>query len=77
MKLSTLALRTIPGAFILNAGIGKLKLDKDSAAGLQQMGATGVPAVKNLSPETFGKALAYGEIAVGAALLTPWSPTGW
>ncbi|GAB3849333.1 hypothetical protein [Nesterenkonia populi] len=71
MKLSTLALRTVPGAFILNAGIGKLKLDAESAAGLQGMAATGVPAVKNLPPEKFGKALAYGEIALGAALLTP------
>lgn len=72
MKLSTLALRTVPGVFILNAGIGKLKLDKDSAAGLQEMASTGVPAVKNLPPQKFGKALAYAEISLGAALLTPF-----
>ncbi|GAA4918301.1 hypothetical protein [Nesterenkonia rhizosphaerae] len=71
MKLSTLALRTIPGAFILNSGIGKLRLNAESAAGLQDMAATGIPAVKNLPPQKFGKALAWGEIGVGAALLTP------
>ncbi|WP_341805547.1 hypothetical protein [Nesterenkonia sphaerica] len=72
MNLSTLALRTLPGAFILNAGISKLKLDRDSAEGLQGMAATGVPAVEKLPPETFGKALAWGEIALGTALLTPF-----
>ncbi|NDK32478.1 hypothetical protein [Nesterenkonia haasae] len=71
MNISALALRTIPGAFILNAGISKLKLDGESAAGLQGMASTGVPAVKQLSPETFGKTLAWGEIALGSALLTP------
>ncbi|MGJ9372642.1 hypothetical protein [Nesterenkonia sp. CF4.4] len=72
MNISTLALRTVPGAFILNAGIGKLGLDAESAAGMQGMAATGVPAVKKLSPEQFGKALAWGEIALGSALLTPF-----
>jgi len=37
MKLSTALLRAVPGAFILNSGIGKLGLDEESAAGLQQM----------------------------------------
>ncbi|MCH8560131.1 MULTISPECIES: hypothetical protein [unclassified Nesterenkonia] len=72
MNMSTIALRTVPGAFILNAGIGKLGLDADSAAGMQGMAATGVPAVKQLSPEQFGKALAWGEIALGGALLAPF-----
>ncbi|GAA1154879.1 hypothetical protein [Nesterenkonia sandarakina] len=72
MNMSSVALRAVPGAFILNAGIGKLKLDAESAAGMQGMAATGVPAVKQLSPEQFGKALAWGEIALGSALLAPF-----
>jgi len=72
MDMSAIALRAVPGAFILNAGIGKLKLDAETAAGMQGMAATGVPAVKQLSPERFGKALAWGEITLGAALLTPF-----
>ena len=75
MKLSTALLRAAPGAFILNSGIGKLGLDEDSAAGLQQMAANGVPMVENMTPAQFGKFLSYGEIAVGSALLLPFVPT--
>lgn len=75
MKLDTALLRAVPGAFILNSGIGKLGMDEDSAAGLQQMAANGVPFVEELTPAQFGKFLSYGEIAVGAALLLPFVPT--
>ncbi|MDN5808174.1 MAG: hypothetical protein L0I80_06705 [Brevibacterium sp.] len=75
MQLSTALLRAVPGAFILNSGIGKLGIDEESAAGLQQMAATGVPMVENMTPAQFGKFLSYGEIAVGAALLLPFVPT--
>ena len=75
MKISTALLRAVPGAFILNSGINKLGLDEESAAGLQQMAANGVPMVENMTPAQFGKFLSYGEIAVGSALLLPFVPT--
>ena len=75
MRLDTALLRAVPGAFILNSGIGKLGLDEESAAGLQQMAANGVPLVEEMTPAQFGKFLSYGEIAVGAALLLPFVPT--
>lgn len=75
MKLDTALLRAVPGAFILNSGIGKLGIDEESAGGLQQMAANGVPMVENMTPAQFGKFLSYGEIAVGAALLLPFVPT--
>ena len=75
MRLDTALLRAVPGAFILNSGIGKLGLDEESAAGLQQMAANGVPMVEEMTPAQFGKFLSYGEIAVGAALLLPFVPT--
>ncbi|MGO1177506.1 MAG: hypothetical protein ACTMKZ_15125 [Brevibacterium aurantiacum] len=75
MRLDTALLRAVPGAFILNSGIGKLGLDEESAAGLQQMAANGVPFVEEMTPAQFGKFLSYGEIAVGAALLLPFVPT--
>lgn len=75
MKLDTALLRAVPGAFILNSGIGKLGMDEESAAGLQQMAANGVPFVEEMTPAQFGKFLSYGEIAVGAALLLPFVPT--
>ncbi|HJA59482.1 MAG TPA: hypothetical protein H9788_00040, partial [Candidatus Brevibacterium intestinavium] len=67
MKLSTALLRAVPGAFILNSGIGKLGMDEETAGGLQQMAANGVPMVENLTASQFGKFLSYGEIAVGSA----------
>src|SRR5699024_2538293 len=75
LKLSTALLRAVPGAFILNSGIGKLGMDEETAAGLQQMAANGVPMVENLTASQVGKFLSYGEIAVRSALLLPFVPT--
>src|SRR5690625_6487426 len=50
-------------------------MDEETAAGLQQMAANGVPMVENLTASQFGKFLSYGEIAVGSALLLPFVPT--
>ncbi|WP_246957767.1 DoxX family membrane protein [Brachybacterium sp. Marseille-Q7125] len=75
MSLTNTILRAVPGAFILNSGIGKLGMDAETAAGLQQMAKNGVPALGDLTPEQFAKFLSYGEIAVGAALLLPFVPT--
>lgn len=75
MKLSHLPLRLTTGAFILNSGVGKLQLDGESAAGLQQMGASAFPQLADLDPEQFGKVLSAAEIALGAALLLPFVPS--
>lgn len=75
MRIGNALLRAVPGAFILNSGIGKLGMDSETAAGLQSMAANGVPAVEKMSAEQFGKFLSYGEIAVGATLLLPFVPT--
>ncbi|PWH07864.1 hypothetical protein DEO23_04465 [Brachybacterium endophyticum] len=74
-SLSNTVLRAVPGAFILNSGIGKLGLPEEAAAGLQQMAAKGVPALGELSPKQFGWFLSLGEIAVGSSLLLPIVPT--
>ncbi|MDN5605020.1 MAG: hypothetical protein L0G59_06330 [Kocuria sp.] len=74
-SLSNLALRAIPGAFILNSGYGKLNLDEQTAGQLQSMAANAFPAVKDLDAETFGKALAYSEFVVGGALVIPVVPS--
>ncbi|MDO4917160.1 MAG: DoxX family membrane protein [Rothia sp. (in: high G+C Gram-positive bacteria)] len=72
--LSNAALRLTSGALILNSGIGKLSMDEGTYAYLQQMAKTGIPQVEQVSPKTFGKALAYSETALGAALLLPIVP---
>ena len=72
MRLSHVPLRLTTGAFILNSGLGKRGLDPGSAAGLQGMAAAAIPKAASLSPAQFGKAVSYGEMALGAALLTPF-----
>jgi len=74
MKLSHVPLRVATGAYILNSGLVKRNLSRETAEGMQGMAAAGVPQVKSLDPGTFGKALSAGEIALGAALLTPFVP---
>ena len=73
-KLSNAALRLTTGALVLDAGIKKLGADEGTYAYLQQMAATGVPAVAKLDPKTFGKLISYSETALGATLLTPFIP---
>jgi hypothetical protein len=75
MKLSHIPLRLSTGAFILNSGLGKQKLDRGTAAALQEMGSRAFPSLKQMAPEKFGKLLAYGETALGAALLLPFVPS--
>ena len=75
MRLTHIPLRLATGAFILNAGWGKRKLDKDSAAGLQAMAARVIPPVSRTDAEKFGKMLSYAEMTLGAALLTPLLPS--
>lgn len=66
------ALRLVSGAFILNAGIGKLDLAPEHAAGLQAAAGELIPQVADLTPERFGKYLSYSEIGLGAFLLAPF-----
>ena len=72
MRLSHVPLRLATGAFILNSGLDKRRIDRDSAAGLQGMASAAIPRLSALPPEQFGKALSLGEMALGAALLTPF-----
>jgi hypothetical protein len=75
MRVTHIPLRLSTGAFILNAGWGKRHLDKDSAAGLQAMAARVIPPVNRIDAEKFARMLSYAEMALGAALLTPFLPS--
>lgn len=75
MSFRNAVLRAVPGAFILNSGIGKLGMPAEVAEGMQKKASTGIPQLAEMPAEQFGKLLAYGEIAVGAALLLPFVPT--
>ena len=72
MSLSNAILRGVSGAYLLQSGYGKKDLPTEAAAGLQQFAATGVPQFEEWDADTFGKFVAYSEIGIGAALLTPF-----
>ena len=75
MKLSHIPLRLATGAFILNSGLSKRNLPPEAAGALQGMAANAVPRAKEMEPQVFGRTLSTGEIALGAALLTPFVPS--
>src|SRR3954447_25504080 len=70
-----IAPRIATGAFILNSGLGKRNVDEDTAAGLHGFAAGTYPFLKKIPPTTFAKVQSAAEIALGAALLTPFVPT--
>lgn len=70
--LKSVALRLIPGAYIANSGYSKLNMPAEASAGMQQMAATGVPALAKLPSDRFGHYVGLLELGVGGALLTPF-----
>ena len=74
MQMNRLPLRAITGAFILNSGIQKLQGGQEAAEHVHGFASAAYPEVKRMRPEQFTKLLAAGEIALGAALLTPKVP---
>lgn len=74
MRVSHVPLRASTGAFILNAGLAKKSLAPDGTEATQGMPGDAFPQLGSMSPDTFGKALIGGEIALGAVLLTPVVP---
>lgn len=71
-QLWHLPVRAVSGAFILNAGLNKLKAeDEEMAKGVHGMASTAYPGLSGVEPKTFTKLLGAGEVALGAALLTP------
>ena len=74
MNLANVPVRVATGAFILNSGLGKLKADEGTAQFLHGAAASTYPVFAGMEPKKFAKLLAVSEIAVGAALLTPFVP---
>jgi hypothetical protein len=67
--------RIAAGAFILNAGIGKLSANEETAARLHKMATGTYPFLGKLEPKDFARLLAVSEVALGAALLLPVVPS--
>lgn len=64
--------RVAAGLFVLNAGIGKLSADAESAKAVHAMASSSYPFLKVVPAVIFIKLLAVGEIAVGSLLLLPF-----
>lgn len=73
-RVSNQPIRLAAGAFILNAGIGKLRADEARAVGLHGMAKGPFPFFEKVPAERFARGLAVAEIALGAALVTPLVP---
>lgn len=73
-KLRRAPARIVTGAFILNAGVGKLKGNDETAKAIHGMAAGAYPALEKVPPNPFLKTLAVSEIALGSALLLPFAP---
>jgi hypothetical protein len=74
-KLWHVPVRLATGAFILNSGLSKRNVDKEHAERLHGFASGAYPQFQDMPPEQFVSMLSAGEIAVGAALLTPFVPS--
>jgi hypothetical protein len=75
IKAREIPTRLATGAFILNSGLGKRKVDAEHAAGLHGFAKGTYPFLAAQEPEAFVRKLSTGEIALGALLLAPVVPT--
>ncbi|KPC89814.1 membrane protein, partial [Streptomyces sp. NRRL F-6602] len=75
VKAWQVPLRLITGAFILHSGMEKWDGPDEQAQGVHGMARQTFPFLENIDAPRFLKLLAAGEIALGAALLTPAVPT--
>lgn len=70
-RLANLPGRITAGAFILNAGVGKLRADSETAARVHKMAVGTYPALERMDAQRFVKLLGVSEVALGGALLFP------
>ena len=75
MKLRNAPTRLATGAYILHTGWEKWHGDEDRAAAVHGMAASAFPVLNSMKSTDFLKTLSIGEMALGAALLTPFVPT--
>ncbi|HUR51411.1 MAG TPA: DoxX family membrane protein [Mycobacteriales bacterium] len=72
MRLSHIPLRLTTGAFLLSSGLNDLHTPPEAVAEVQKRAKEAFPQLPDVPPAVFGKGLAAGELALGAALLLPF-----
>lgn len=75
MRLRHIPVRLVTGAFILDAGINHADPDEQTAQQVHGMASGTYPFLSSFDPMMFTRLLGYGEVALGAALLTPVVPS--
>lgn len=71
MYLRNVPMRLATGAFILNSGIEKWSGGREQAEAVHGMASNAFGVVKDIDPTLFLRGLSVGEVALGAALLSP------
>lgn len=72
MKLRNIPTRLATGAYVLHSGMDKWNAGPEVAAGIHGFAAGAYPQVRDMPATTFLRTLSVGELAVGAALLSPF-----
>ena len=72
MKLRNIPTRLATGAYILHSGMDKWNAGPEMAAGLHGFASGAYPQLRDVPATQFLRTLSVGELAVGAALLTPF-----
>jgi hypothetical protein len=62
------------GAFVVNSGVSRFGADDAAMKRLQTSAAKLVPQVERMSPRTFSRAVAAGEVTLGTAIMLPLVP---
>ncbi|MFE7429171.1 hypothetical protein ACF1BP_26625 [Streptomyces sp. NPDC014735] len=75
IELRDVAPRLATGAFLLNSGLGKLKADEETARTVHDMACAAYPFLRRIEPGRFTRMLAWSEVAIGGALVSPVVPT--
>lgn len=75
-KLRRAPTRIVSGAFVLNAGVGKLGGDDETAKQVHTMASGTYPVLERVPPKVLLRALGAGEVALGTGLLLPIVPAG-
>lgn len=74
MRAWQIPLRLSTGAYVLDSGLAKLRADEETAKHLHGFAGGAYPFLAAVEPMTFTRALAVGEVLVGAASLVPTVP---
>lgn len=75
VKPQHLPSRIATGVFIINSGMGKLRADDETAAGIHGFASGTYPFLRKIKARDFARLLGATEVALGSALVLPIVPS--